>query len=127
MKIAPLLFIAFIALVCIATPTRVDAQNPAICPNLTGEARTQCLREEARRHQSDADYWTAYTRSLERDMNAACDAARALDRAARTLSRTPNAAVNAAGRTWRSARAAADAALRQQGECDRLRRETRRR
>ena len=115
---------AFILSLC---PAQSIAQGSGLCPGLTGRERTVCLRQEANRTSAQAAYDNAYLASLTNSMQKACRAAEAADFAAEALMEGKTKQVVWAGRTWMIARALSDAALPTKRECDKLRRELRKR
>lgn len=98
-----------------------------LCPGLSGQARSNCLRAEQNRTAATASRDNAYLASLNRSMDQSCKAVEAADFAAQILAEGKEANVMWAGRTWMTARALADASMGQRQECQRLRREMGRR
>lgn len=103
-----------------------DRTDPRNCPPRGDPRRTACLKRMVREGQVDIDRNKAYLDSLNQSMRKACAAAEAADAAARVAGRTQGP-VRAVGRVWTSARALANFALGQRRECEKLRRELRRR
>jgi hypothetical protein len=127
LSITLLVLAAITAVAPAAAADPADASDPRQCGPRGTPGRTECLQRLLQRGAATDAYNDAYLESLNQSMRRACAAAEAADMAARALRRSPNQAARWGGRVWTSARDLSEAALGQRGECDKLRREMRRR
>lgn len=114
---------AALAIACIAGLTQsLHAQNPAICPGLTGQARNDCLKAEFAKKQAAADAANKRLQQLDRAMSIACTTVQTLDKAAEAASLVGTISgakpFSFGGLTWTSARSLATDRDRERKNCE---------